>query len=92
MSGTSQIAGPLAAGLEVIDDGQVITFVKYNRFVLPLDGFIFWVRADLTTPYAQEFQFSGSVHYSTSVSEAEDESYGLNKVIFTTTNEITDLN
>ena len=44
-------AGPLGsaleAGLEQIDQNQVITFTKYVRVVLPMDGFVFWVKADL---------------------------------------------
>lgn len=92
MSGPSFIAPPLATGLEVIDAGAVLTFIKYTRLVLPLDGFVFWVRADLQSPVTQEFEFSGSLHYTTTTNQQEDESFGLNKIIFTTTNEITDLN
>ena len=40
------IASALAAGVGVISAEQEITFVKYVRLVLPLDGFVFWVRAD----------------------------------------------
>lgn len=29
-----------------------LTFVKYARVVLPLDGFVFWVKADLLSPSA----------------------------------------
>ena len=48
----SPIAAPLAVGVGVIADQQVITFTKYVRVVLPLDGFVFWVRADQLTPSA----------------------------------------
>lgn len=92
MSGTSQIAGPLSSGLDVIDDGQLVTFIKYNLFVLPLDGFVFWVRADLLDPYSQEYQFSGSVHYSTNSEVNEDETIDMNRVTFTTTQEVQPFN
>jgi hypothetical protein len=47
-------ASPLAAGLRqserAISQNQEITFRQYNRLVLPLDGFVFWVAAPLITP------------------------------------------
>lgn len=42
--------GPLAAGLKasnaVLSKNQAVTFTLYKRVVLPLDGFVFWVRAE----------------------------------------------
>jgi hypothetical protein len=46
------LASALRAGLEVLDRHQVITFTKYVRLVLPLDGYVFWVKADLVGPSA----------------------------------------
>lgn len=47
---------PLAAGLRqgerAIDQNQKITFLQYNRLVLPVDGFVFWVAASMMTPGA----------------------------------------
>lgn len=47
---------PLAAGLRqgerAIDQNQKVTFLQYNRLVLPVDGFVFWVAASLMTPGA----------------------------------------
>lgn len=42
----------LASGLDVISESQVITFTKYVRVVLPADGFVFWVKADIVSPSA----------------------------------------
>lgn len=42
----------LEAGMEVLSLDQVITFTKYVRVILPYDGFVFWVRADLLSPGA----------------------------------------
>lgn len=39
----------LAEGVETLDLEQEITFTRYVRLVLPLDGFVFWVRANLVT-------------------------------------------
>ena len=43
------IAAALAAGVGIISDQQEVTFTKYVRVVLPLDGYVFWVRADQLT-------------------------------------------
>ena len=42
----------LKQGLQVIAQDQVITFVRYVKLVLPLDGYIFWVKGDLVSPSA----------------------------------------
>lgn len=48
----SQLAGDLAAGVVTLSLNQEITFTKYVKLVLPLDGFVFWVRADLLSASA----------------------------------------
>lgn len=48
----SQLSSSLKAGLDVIDRSQVVTFTKYVKVVLPIDGFVFWVKADLLSPSA----------------------------------------
>jgi hypothetical protein len=58
MAGVDEIAAkPLEAalktGLETLDANQTVQFVKYKKLVLPLDGFVFWVRANLLNPNAE---------------------------------------
>lgn len=36
----------LDAGIDTLSKNQVVTFTKYVRLVLPIDGYVFWVRAD----------------------------------------------
>jgi hypothetical protein len=63
----SQLNAGLIAGERTLSQNQVITFTKYVKLVLPLDGFVFWVKSDLlsdeaiynassynTVPYNQE--------------------------------------
>lgn len=52
VGGQSQLAGALGAGIGVISQDAELTFTLYNRVVLPLDGYVFWVRADLLSPSA----------------------------------------
>src|SRR5271166_4651441 len=46
------IEAVLKQGLETIAADQTIDFVRYVKLVLPLDGYVFWVRGDLTSPSA----------------------------------------
>lgn len=48
----TQVNATLVTGLRVIDLNQVVTFTRYVRLVLPLDGYVFWVRADLVNASA----------------------------------------
>jgi hypothetical protein len=108
------LAAALATGVETLALNQKITFTKYIKLVLPLDGFVFWVKADLVStaalynaaqfnevPFntgpvvitpAPTFEASGSLHYMTDTRQEETETYGMNKVIFTSLKEVTDLN
>lgn len=46
------LGSDLAAGVEAISLNQVVTFTRYRRLVLPLDGYVFWVRASILGPSA----------------------------------------
>lgn len=48
----SPLGADLRAGYEALSQAQVVTFTKYVRLVLPLDGYVFWVRADKLSPSA----------------------------------------
>lgn len=49
LPGQSPLAAALRAGVGAISANQVVVFTKYVRLVLPLDGAVFWVRADLVS-------------------------------------------
>lgn len=105
----------LAAGVGEISSEQVITFTQYKRVVLPLDGYVFWVRTDLLSLGSLYNNFGGnfksplnsapqievpapiltvkgSLHYSTTNQQNEDESFSVNRVVFTSEDVINDLN
>jgi hypothetical protein len=48
--GLGAMASANAAGVDAISSGQTITFTRYQRVVLPLDGYVFWVKASLLAP------------------------------------------
>lgn len=43
------LSANLKAGLDAISYDQTVVFTKYVKLVLPLDGFVFWVRAGLVS-------------------------------------------
>jgi len=105
-AGTS-IGSVLQDGVETVSLGQEIAFVKYVRMILPIDGFVFLVRADLVTPQAlamaagsDEFALKapltftqqGSLHYSTDTRQDETQTYTSNQVVFTSEAEVAALN
>ena len=77
----SALEAALGSGLRAISRNQEITFVSYTKQVLPLDGFVFWIRNGQTT-------VRGSLHYSVDKRQNEDETLAVNRVIFSTTAEI----
>lgn len=44
------ISSDLKAGTRNLSADQSILFIRYLRVVLPIDGYVFWVRADLLSP------------------------------------------
>lgn len=96
--GASQIHDALAVGLDVLSGEQEISFTPYIRMVLPVDGFVFWVRASLlpAEKIAQHGLTSGdtvtvpgSLHYATVGHQVEDETVAIRKVDFAAQNQIT---
>jgi hypothetical protein len=91
--GQTELNAGLDLGLETLSLQQVVTFTKYIRQVLPLDGYVFWVRWDLLSPAALKtagttrsggtVKVKGSLHYATDDMQREDETLSLNRVIFT---------
>lgn len=47
-----QMAAALAGGVETLSVQGEVTFSKYIRLVLPLDGYVFWVKSDLVSQTA----------------------------------------
>ena len=77
----------LKTGVDALAGGSSpITFTLYNRRVLPLDGFVFWVLSGLeTTPPSAPTTVTvpGSYHLSTQKIQEETETYGVNSCVFT---------
>ena len=102
------LSSDLRAGTEQLSAQQEITFTQYLKVILPLDGFVYWVKADLlspsatynatpsspynsvywngqatTTTPAKQIVAKGSLHFASTKIQDETESYGINKITFT---------
>lgn len=67
----------LLAGLRVLSDDQQIPFTQYIRYVLPLDGYVYWLATQQTI-------IRGSLHYPADKRQLEDETISISRVVFTT--------
>lgn len=79
----SQIAALLGAGVETLDLQASVTFQRYTRTVLPLDGYVFW------TP-SGTLEVPGALHHAMEMLQNEDETIGLASVFFTTQEPVTE--
>ena len=68
---------PLVQGYETLSRDQAVPFTQYVRYVLPLDGFVFWLRT-------QQITITGSLHVAIDEHQNEDETIDINRVVFTT--------
>ncbi len=93
----------LDAGLDQLSAREEITFTKYIRMVLPLDGYVFWVRSDLINaatlvnltqsgpnPVSATASFTarGAIHQSVNRRQEEDATSSISHIIFTAETEV----
>jgi len=86
----SALASALAAGVETLSGGQTVTFTHYDRHIIPIDGYVYWVATlDINNnPVTKTIR--GSVHYSDSQERAADEVYTSRYCVFTAESQIDD--
>ncbi|MBE8631415.1 hypothetical protein [Salmonella enterica] len=83
----TELNASLVQGLDDISRSASVTFTKYVRKVLPLDGFVFWVKASVladdpdTEPDTKEVK--GYLHLTTESIQDEEQLYDKNVVTFT---------
>ena len=97
----SQLSGVLQSAVETISSGQEISFRLYVRQVLPIDGFVYWVNAEIIAP--QELArmnitapltatIKGSLHRQVVTEQSESLSRDVNNIIFTPIEKADDFN
>lgn len=78
-------AATLVAGLRTLSLNQTVVFRQYVRKVLPLDGYVFWLGT-------KSAEIAGSLHVGADKRQLEDEYASINRVVFTTTEEVDSFN
>lgn len=66
-----------AVGLQLVSLDQEVIFTQYTRYVLPLDGTVFWLKT-------QMMNVRGSMHITINKQQNVDETVAINRVYFTT--------
>ncbi len=85
-SAQNPLQAALASGLQSISQNQQVTFTQYTKYVMPQDGYVFWVATTNTAI------FSGSLHAIADRHQDEDQTIGMNRILFTSEEEITQFN
>jgi len=80
-----QLRSILQDGIASISANQTITFQKYIKKILPLDGFVFWLAGE-------SISIAGSLHYSSNTDQTEDETIAINSVVFNTMTPVFEFN
>ncbi|HBC0585250.1 TPA: hypothetical protein I3599_000503 [Enterobacter cloacae] len=97
----TQLSSVLQAAVETISSGQEITFRLYVRQVLPLDGFVYWINAEIITPdelarmgiaNPLTTTIKGSLHRQVVTEQSATSSRDVNNIIFTPINKADDFN
>jgi len=78
----TNMQGALRAGLEALDQRDETVFVKYDRVVLPLDGFVFW-KPTTTTVKAR-----GMLHFAQEWQQDDDQAIGYTRIVFTSEDQV----
>ncbi len=96
--GNSSMAAALSAGLDTIDQKQSVAFTLYVKQTLPLDGFVFWLKADQVvnppawlTKMPLVLTVEGSLHHATVNTQSEDENFATQRLIFTAKDPVSSL-
>lgn len=91
----TELNAALTDGLDDLSRYQVVTFTRYIHKVLPLDGFVFWVKASLTDvadPAQDTVQVKGYLHLTTEKIQNDEQLYDRNVVTFTAQSDIDPFN
>jgi hypothetical protein len=84
---STQLHDALAVGVKQLSKDQTVTFRQYEKYVLPADGYVFWIASG-----APDIKIQGSLHYVVQQSQEVDQTRGINNVIFTALQSVSALN
>lgn len=83
----------IIAGLDVLSASQQVLFQPYLYTVLPIDGYVFWVNAQIANPDQVQaaglalptpIAVTGTLHYSSDLQQTPESNYSVTQVVFNT--------
>ena len=72
------LGAALKQGLDTLSYNQTIEFELYRRLVLPIDGYVYWVKDQS----ADTLKVMGSLHYNSDLIKANDNTQPTTRVVF----------
>ncbi|VFS51418.1 hypothetical protein [Budvicia aquatica] len=98
----TELAVALHSAVETISSSQRVTFTLYVKQILPLDGYVYWVKASIVNPAELarlglsdsplSVSISGSLHRQALSEQTDTVSQSINHIIFTPIEKIDDFN
>lgn len=90
----TDLAAPIREGLEQISRDQEITFTLYRKYIFPADKFVYWIKGSILVdpPEILTITVKGSLHRSANETQAEDGTYAINRIIFTSEEQVDNFN
>lgn len=92
----TELNATLTQGLDDLSQYQIVTFTKYVRRVLPLDGFVFWIKASIISddpnPEPDTVDVKGYLHLTTESIQDDEQLYDRNVVTLTAQSDIDPFN
>lgn len=80
------LSAALGAGLNTLSRSQDVCFRQYTKWTNPVDGYVSWIAT------GQLLTVSGSLHWAVDRNQSEDETLGVNRMIFTAEAPVTEFN
>ena len=80
------LGAALKQGVDTISYNQEVEFTLYRRFVLPYDGYVYWVRDASAAPLV----IMGSLHYNSDLVQTDDNTQPTTRIVFTSQEPVRD--
>lgn len=90
-TGSTDFNAAAAAGVNTLDLNYELVFDLYDRVVLPLDGYVFWVKRTPTVGATTQLTVKGSLHIATVNTQDAGANISQSRVTFTSLAEVNDL-
>ena len=85
-NGRTPLGASLKGGLDTLSLNQTVEFELYRRHVLPIDGYVYWVK-DAAAP---TLKIMGALHYNSDIKQEGDNTQPLTRIVFSSQEPVRD--